>query len=382
MNYSFSTVLMTVLTSNILIVVIALCFRKQNVILSIGYRLVSLFLILTVIRSIIPFELPVSRNIYFPHQLSVVIAALRHVFFQVGPVGISVWFLIGLIWMIGSLYHIYQLMKRKTFLNRYITRYGFNVTGLEPFRSAMEKTAPPRFQPVHRRPIQIYKVIYSGAPMQFGTLYPCILLPYEMELSEEQLGYVLRHEAAHFYRHDTLIKDVISVICAIYWWNPLSQKLKQQLDLLAEMHVDGAIIGEDSEKRRIYHEVLQEVISQSTADSSLPSLNAAESSKGKADRDLRYRLEMMAVGKKKNLVLLVALTVLFLSIYIASYRFTFEAYYIPPQHSETSDSISALGDDIYAVPQPDGTYDIYIYGIFDTNTDSLTQYRGIPIKQP
>lgn len=53
-----------------------------------------------------------------------------------------------------------------------------------------------------------------------------------------------------------------------------------------------------------------------------------------------------------------------------------------PQHSPSIESVDSLGDNIYAVPLEDGTYDIYIFGIFDTNTNTLKQYPGIQIKQP
>ena len=53
-----------------------------------------------------------------------------------------------------------------------------------------------------------------------------------------------------------------------------------------------------------------------------------------------------------------------------------------PQHFESFESVPSLEEDIYAIPLEDGTYDIYIYGVFIENADSLEQYRGIQIKQP
>lgn len=367
---------MTVLASNLLIIIIALCFHKQKVILSIGYKLVTIFLILTVVRSVVPFEMPIAKNVYFPKWLSAIVAVLRHEFFTIGSIGISIWFFMGLGWIVGSLYHIYKLIQQKRFLDHYIVRYGINVTNIEPYKSAMLNMESHRFKFVRRRPIQLYQVLYLGAPMQVGTLYPCILLPYGMNLSEEKIVYILRHEAAHFYRHDTLIKDVTSVICAIYWWNPLSQRLKHQIDLLAEMHVDSTIIDNDDEKRTVYYEILRELaIKNQGGQSPVSSINTI-------NRDLQYRFDMMFSKRKLNVLLLLTLTFIILLIYIGSYRITFEAHYMLPQHAEVADSIAILGEDIYAVPLEDGTYDIYIYGIYDTNTDTLEQYRGIQIKQP
>lgn len=217
--------------------------------------------------------------------------------------------------------------------------------------------------------------------MQVGTLYPSILIPYDMDLPEEKLVYVLHHEAAHFYRHDTLIKDVISIICAVYWWNPLCRRLKKQVDLISEMHVDNQIIKDDSEKRKMYCEVLEDIAVQSTKSTDLPTLQAG-SGNGAANHDLEYRYKMMFRKKRGNILLAIFLTILVLFIYIGSYRYTFEAHYMLPQHSDSYEVAPSLEDNIYAVPLEDGTYDIYIYGIFDLNTDSLEQFRGIQIKQP
>ena len=113
LNYSFSTVLMTVLASNLLIIVISFCFRDQEVMLSIGYKLVSLFLVLTALRCIVPFELPFAKNIYFPEWLSAIIALLRHSFFSFGFIHISIWFLIGCVWAVGTIYHLYRIVDEK-----------------------------------------------------------------------------------------------------------------------------------------------------------------------------------------------------------------------------------------------------------------------------
>lgn len=380
LNYSFSTVLMTVLASNLLIIVISFCFQDQEIMLSIGYKLVTLFLTLTVLRCLVPFELPFAKNIYFPEWLSAVVAFLRHSFFSFGFIHISIWFLLGCIWAGGTIYYLYKIVAEKKVTEHYIARYSHNITDSEPYKSIMIQVEKSQ-RLIHECPLWIYRVFYSGTPMQVGTLYPSILLPYDMNLPEEKLAYVLHHEAAHFYRHDTLIKDVISIICAIYWWNPLCKRLKKQVDLISEMHVDHQIIKGDTEKRRMYCEVLDDIAAQSAKSTDLPTLQA-ESAKGATNHDLEYRYKMMFRQRRGNIFLAILLTILVLFIYIGSYRYTFEAHYMFPQHSDSVESISSLGDDIYAVPREDGTYDIYIYGILDLNTDSLEHFRGIQIKQP
>lgn len=381
LNYSFSTVLMTVLASNLLIIVISFCFRDQEIMLSIGYKLVTLFLTLTVLRCIVPFEFPFAKNIYFSEWLSAIVALLRHSFFSFGFIHISIWFFIGWGWAIGTIYHLCKIVAEKKVTEHYIARYSHNITDSEPYKSIMIQVEKSQ-RLIHECPLWIYRVFYSGTPMQVGTIYPSILIPYDMDLPEEKLVFVLHHEATHFYRHDTLVKDVISIICAIYWWNPLCKRLKKQVDLLSEMHVDHQIIKGDAETRRMYCEVLDDIAAQSARDSDFPALQANSATGNNINQDLEYRYKMMFRQRGSNILLAIFLTILVLFIYIGSYRYTFEAHYMLPQHFESFESVPSLEEDIYAIPLKDGTYDIYIYGIFDTNTDSLEQYRGIQIKKP
>lgn len=62
-HYSFSTILMTFIASNLIIVLITVCFRCEKILLSIGYKLAAVFLVLTVLRVLFPFELPFAKNV-------------------------------------------------------------------------------------------------------------------------------------------------------------------------------------------------------------------------------------------------------------------------------------------------------------------------------
>ncbi len=192
LNYSFSTVLMTVLASNLLIIVISFCFRDQEIMLSIGYKLVTLFLTLTVLRCIVPFEFPFAKNIYFPEWLSAIVALLRHSFFSFGFIHISIWFFIGWGWAIGTIYHLCKIVAEKKVTEHYIARYSHNITDSEPYKSIMIQVEKSQ-RLIHECPLWIYRVFYSGTPMQIGTIYPSILIPYDMDLPEEKLVFVLHH---------------------------------------------------------------------------------------------------------------------------------------------------------------------------------------------
>lgn len=377
MNYTFSTVLMTVLTSNLLIVVIALCFRNRKIMLSIGYKLLIVFLVLTAIRFLLPVELPFSRNIYFPEWLSAVVAFVQHVFISFGIIKVSISSLLGLVWLGGSLYHFRRFCRRKSQYRHFVVRYGNNMNRKEPYQTMMAEICGKR-----RNPLWVVRAPYYSAPMQYGTFRPYIVLPTTMELSEEELYYVLRHETAHYYHHDAFIKDAISIIRAIYWWNPLCRLLEEKTDILLEMRVDDTLIDGDAATREAYCRTLDHISEKLQEDPSIPGMGAALSMATLKGEDLRYREIMMHREKGRKSILFFLLAGFVAAAYICSYCFIFEAYLALPWDKEGRNATS--DDCLYAIPCEDGTYDIYMYydemDVYLENVDSLEYYIGISIR--
>lgn len=375
MNYSFSTVLMTILTSNLLIAVLVLCFRNRKIMLSVGYKLLTLFLALTAIRFLFPFEFPFARNVYFPEWLSTIVALMRHAFISVGKIQISVTSLMGVVWLGGTIYHIYRFHKRKANYRHYVVRYGTNKNRQEPYRSIMAEIGGKR-----RSSLWVVTAPFFGAPMQYGTLRPYIVIPNTLELSEEELYYVLRHETAHFYHHDAFIKDAISVIRAIYWWNPLGAILEKKSDVLLEMRVDDKLVCGDAATREAYCNVLNRISEkiQAGEETPVPGVGAAISMAAITGEDLKFRQEMMRQGKKRKGVLFYLLATVVIAAYIFSYCFTFEAY---ATIVWGEDSVNFSYDKLYAVPEEDGTYAVYYEGILMEKVDDLKQYIGIEIRK-
>ena len=374
MNYSFSTVLMTVLTSNLLIAVIALCFRNRKIMLSIGYKLLIVFLALTAMRFLIPVEMPFSRNIVFPEWLSAVVAFVRHSFISFGIIKVSISSLFGLVWIGGTIYHLRKFCRRKSDYRHFVVRYGNNMNRKEPYRTMMAEICGGR-----RNPLWVVRAPYYSAPMQYGTFKPYIVLPNTLELTEEELYYVLCHETAHYYHHDAFIKDVISIIRAIYWWNPLCKMLEEKTDILLEMRVDDKLINGDAVTREAYCRTLDHISEKLQEDPAVPGVGAALSMATIKGEDLQYREIMMQREKGRKSILFFVLAGLVAAAYICSYCFIFEAYSVLPWSIDSSNT--AIDEYFYAVPRNNGTYDIYCDDLLIENVDTLEQYVGIAIRK-
>lgn len=367
MNFSFSTLLMAFLVSNILVVFIALCFRRQKILLSVGYKVLVVFLFLTILRFIFPIELPVSTNIMLPGFLSPVVTFLRHPFFQPLGLRISPWFLFGIVWAIGSLHYLRLYIKDCIDMRGLVTGSIKEVTHEEPYASLLTKICG------HRR--NRFRVLISGSietPCLYGIVKPYILLPKDMPLTREELYYVLHHEVTHHKYHDLLTKRVVRIMFIIYWWNPACRMLRKQVELLLEMRIDSSLVKKDPDVAQEYMMTLFRVADLAIDNKYQLPTGDKVSMAGKGSSALSQRVEMMLHERKKaNALLAVVLCALIATVYIGSYLFTFESRYA--SKSNTADTFD-MSDKIYAISKEDGTYDIYIYDLFIDNVESLDSY--------
>ena len=75
--------------------------------------------------------------------------------------------------------------------------------------------------------------------------------------------------------------------------------------------------------------------------------------------------------------MLLPLLIMVISIYICSYLVIVEpSYYI--ESIAGTDTLDVTSD-FYAQPKSDGSYDIYLQGIFIENVETLEYYRKVPI---
>ncbi|MGN0167581.1 MAG: M56 family metallopeptidase, partial [Acetatifactor sp.] len=247
MHYSFSTVLMTILASNLIIILITLCFRYEKLMVSVGYRLLAVFLVLTLIRFLLPFELSFTRTLYLPEFLSKYIAFFRHSFFQIGFWDISLWFIFECIWLIGALVCLYRHIRTHNGSARYIAAFGRDITGKEPVQTILAEICGK-----HKNPFRVTVIPDLAVPQIFGFLSPRILIPDYMDPDSEEFRFSLHHEAYHYFHHDLIIKEAVNLLCILYWWNPACRLFQKQVGLILEMHVDDSLVNRDSDVAKAY----------------------------------------------------------------------------------------------------------------------------------
>lgn len=376
-HYSISTVGMAVITSNILLILVTVLFQNQKLMINTGYKLLALFIGLTVLRFLLPFELPFTSTVLLTEfeSVSQIIASLRHYIFSFGSVELSIWRIFELIWLTGfliNLLHYIQLHRKARY---FILANSLEAGENEPFHSLLERICRERGR---KNPFRVLIVSGINTPMIYGIFAPRILIPENLELTEEEWYYVLSHEASHHFRHDLFIKTLAKIITMIYWWNPAGYVLNKQIDVVLEMRVDNIVAAFNRETIIKYLHCLTELGERATEENVLPkAVTLSLLTKENSSLIQRYHMLISAIQKKSHVVKVLSFILIF-GIYAASHLFIFEADYTPPKVAE--ESVAQSEDNTYAILKSDGTYDIYFEGYLIETTDSLEYFSSdIPI---
>lgn len=379
LNYSFSTVLMAVLSSNILLILITIFFQNSKVMVNIGYKLLALFIALTALRFLLPFELPFTKSIILTdfEFISLIISRIRRPFYTIDSYEVSLWTLFEIVWLVGCLINIIKYIREHMKARYFVLANSLDVTTREPYASMLTQICSERNQ---KNRFQILSTSGITKPMLYGVFSPRILIPENMELSREDLYYSLAHEAAHHFHHDLFIKKMLRLITIVYWWNPVCYLLTNKADSILEMRVDDKITALGVETLTSYLHCLVNIGEQAVhAEENGLSKSVTMSLLSEKDGELVQRYYMMtSTGQKKNYFLNIGSFALVLIIYATSHMYIFEAHYANPDTE--SISIGQTQENSYAILKDDGTYDIYYKEYFIENVETLEFYdSSIPI---
>lgn len=373
LEYSFNTVLMAVLTSNLIIITIAICFSSNKILLSVGYKLLAVFLIFTLIRFVFPFELEMAKNIYWPKSLSIVFAYFLRELARPFGFSISLWTLFEFIWIVGIIYQVTRYLRKLYAFEYYVSCWSEDVTDKEPYRSCLAEVCGNR-----KNKFRILMLPEMASPCLYGIRRPRILISADMEMTEKDLYYVLRHEVSHHYHHDLVIKRVVDILCMLYWWNPVCYIFQKQVSTLLEMRIDDSLVQNDPKVGRAYLSTLIRVVESMDSKAKDPN-DFIVSLSQQNSTTLTQRFDMVCNKKPHaNILVSTGLLAIIIAMYLGSYLITFENRYLI--ESEQVEDTASLVDSMHAVLRDDGTYDIYYGDYFIENVETLENHnKDIPI---
>ena len=372
MQYSFSTMLMAFLSSNIIIIFTAVCFCNKNLLVSFGYKMFALLLGITFLRFVLPVQFPFTTNIVLSDTLSQMIALFRCPYHTVGPYSISRWAIFEIIWVVGIIIKLALFLTRQLIFNHKVVWHSRNLTEDERYSRLLDEICGDR-----PNPFWVFEMSGLEVPVLYGIRHPRILIPAGLEIPDKELRYLLSHETAHHYHHDIFIKLGLSLLTIVYWWNPACYVLKKQLDAVLEMRVDNRVAGKTFDSRFGYLNCLV-YVAELDVDRKVKRVKVPENSialfNPRRFNSLTNRFNIIG-GEPKWYAkpLHIAALMMTIGIYLFSYCFIFEAKYIDPE--ESAATIDASDPNIYAVLNANHSYDVYYGGYLMRTVDTLENYH-------
>lgn len=371
LNFSFSTVLLCAVTSNLLIFFLYLILRNNRVLAELGYKLLGFILFIIGLRMILPIEfVPICTTLHYPRFISMIFSNIRHPRFHIGNIQFSFWGIFMVIWMIGIVYLLWKQHRNHIQLIKYLNKNQLEA----PIQYhdildsiCLELHKKNSFQIILLENIQVPIALYWNGP--------CIAFPTGLSLNEQELYFILRHEIQHFINKDFLLKKFISLLCIIYWWNPICHLLKKQCNLLFELRVDNHLTQKNEQTKAAYLSTLIQVAQKSNRNFS-NEIGISFCSANSSVLIKRFQALTISIPKtRRNYLLSTSVIVVVASLYILSYLFIFEAFYIPD--ALLKEVVPCTKDNTYAIDNLDGTYDIctIMHGkeVWET-VDSLKYY--------
>ncbi len=138
------------------------------------------------------------------------------------------------------------------------------------------------------------------SPLIVGVFRPVLLLP-ETELTDEQLHYVLLHEAAHLNRNDILYKWLAAIVKCVHWFNPAAYFMAARVNTECEISCDLSVTNDMTRGEEIaYAQTILALLSSGKR--GVPLTTGMTGGK----RILRRRFEMIRnkrdIGKRTRIV--------------------------------------------------------------------------------
>lgn len=370
MLFSASTIWMCVTFSSLALLAICFLFRSTFILARTGVRCILFCFGLVALRLCFPVEFWFTESIYcstFLPEMRTLLMWDISLGFLLG-FEIYVWHIYCAIGVIGSVIAFSRMHQERASLKSFVRVIEFQSCPDQRAAAILDRLQLERKGHV---PFRVFRSSKVKGPFIYGLSQPIIVLP-DCEYSDEELCYILTHEAAHYYNHDLWIKLGLSLLCALYWWNPLICYMRRQITQALELRSDLAAVEGCTERQRIdYLECILKVAhSRNYIANAVPAFAFAA---GPSPVKLRFTAileEQKPSFLWKFLVVLpVALGVIASNAFILEAAFTYL-----PEPEDVAGTITLTADNSFLMQRDDGGYDVYYQGEYFITIDEIDRY--------
>ena len=171
-------------------------------------------------------------------------------------IDVSLWHVAAAIWLAGVILFVaFQSIRHYRFM-KMVRRWSENINDgyvlslLENLKSEMG---------ISKR-IPVFLCPFAIGPMMVGLIKPRILLP-SIEMTHDELCFILKHELVHYRRKDLLYKYLLLTAMAIHWFNPVVYLIAKAVSALCEESCDTEVVhNTNADTRLSYSETIIGVV--------------------------------------------------------------------------------------------------------------------------
>ena len=342
MRVAWTTFLSSMLIGTIILFVQFLLLKSLGKIKFVNSKILMVLNFLFIIRMCLPFEFGFTITVPSKKLLPMIKELIDQSIFNIENINLTVFQGLLVIWGAGTVYKIY------TNLRNYIKFK--KVLRLENDEGIVNS--------LNGKAVYKFKIIKNiDSPAVVGLINPTILLP-NYQFSEEELGFIFKHELIHISHFDLYIKYFYEVLISIYWWNPVMYLFREQMSHIIELKTDESVIKSLNKKEKTaYIQTLIKVREYQNLRSTEVPL-AYSSAFFFSDRSELLQRSKNILQKKRgksNLISIGGFTLVCLYLITS---ITFDPHYISKEHQNEVFSITTKNS--YFRINDSGTFDLYI----------------------
>lgn len=304
-----------------------LVMRKTKILRSkVGISGSVLICAILMVRMAIPVDIGIARRIrvYWPWFLKWY-KAVKWTKHSLIIGSASVIQIAGVIWGVIATIRLIQFARlyitQKNVCHRSIIYGSEDYT--EVLRKACEKCN-------YKHKILLARSSEITSPMCIGIRNPYIILP-DRSFSETELEYIFSHEITHLKSHDLCYLMAANLLTCIFWWNPLTYVVRNELDYALEVRCDiSATSGYTKEESREYLRTILKILAEGQKDSRLLSGNGFGFARESFDKVMEERFHAVLEQeplKGSSKVGFHVWCVSLLGLLACSYMFVFTPFY-------------------------------------------------------
>ncbi len=375
MNFTFSSLFTTTFYSSLLIILIYFMLKKESRIHLVGVRTLILCILLSLIKLIFPFEFFCSRNINLTFIYPKIYQFIKHPIMLFYDKTISPLDILCFVWGVGIIFFLTK------FAVAYI-RMTLYIKNLKPIKEQKLYSILDHIVGKKKKHIP-FRFVSSEArvsPFVFGIFRPYIVLPKTFDIDSQNLYFIISHEIAHYYNGDLMLKFVLSLLRAVYWWNPFIKLLQNQLIRLLEINIDKTVTRDWSDSQKLdYLSCLVELAKENLTVSRKDEILSFQSgSPLMISQRVKIMMEDIDVHNKSSLSKSAALLLLSMLLFFIPVFTTFEAWDTDP---EIKQEVSAVNSkNAFFIINENGTYDLYLDNNYVGTATEIFD-STIPIKE-